>query len=245
MDLCIEKHSPYDENQKLLKLAQSGDDEALERLCTINCRLVGAIAQRFVGRGCDYEDLMQIGSIGLLRAIRTFDEERGCAFSTYAVPLIMGEIRRFLRDDGLLKVSREQKRIGAMLLRRREEYISKNGTEPSISYLAEGVGVSVEEASLAIGAAGPVSMLSDPVFEDEGTSLENMLSDDGECERTFDKIALSDAIGRLPVLWRRIVICRYYCDMSQQKTAELLSLSQVKVSREEKKLLAFLRAQMQ
>lgn len=240
-----QREAVYDDNLELVRRAQSGDESAYEQLCENNGGLVRSVSMRFLGRGVEAEDLMQIGSIGLIRAIRTFDSERGCAFSTYAVPLIMGEIRRFLRDDGLVKVGREQKRLGAALLRAREKYITRNGTEPGISELARMEGVSVEEASFAIGAAGAVTMLSDPVFEEGGVSIECMLSDEEECERTFDRIALSEAISKLPPLWRQIVVCRYFRDMSQQKTAELLSLSQVKVSREEKKLLAYLKSQMQ
>ena len=246
MNLCKEKPSgAYSENALLLKRAQEGDEEATRELCEINGGLVRSIALRFMGRGAEYEDLVQLGSIGMLRAIRTFDQTRGCAFSTYAVPLIMGEIRRFLRDDGLIKVGREQKKIGAMLLSAREKFISEQGIDPPISALAREVGVSKEEASIALEAVSPVTMLSDPIFDDEGASVEHTLSDEGEGERTFDRIALSDAISKLPPLWRQIVVCRYFRDMSQQKTAELLSLTQVKISREEKKLLAFLRSQME
>lgn len=247
MSLCKEKQTEgaYHDNLSLIKSAQEGDERASAQLCQNNGGLVRAIVGRFLGRGVEYEDLVQIGNIGLIRAIRSFDVERGCAFSTYAVPLIMGEIRRFLRDDGLIKVSREQKRTGALLLRARERYISENGTEPPISELARCVGVSVEDAACALEAAGAVTMFSDPVFDEDGIRLEELLTDEEEGERTFDRIALGDAINKLPPLWRQIVVCRYFRDMSQQKTAELLSLSQVKVSREEKKLLAFLRTQME
>ncbi len=246
MNLCKEKNAAeFGDNAVLIKLAQAGDEDAAEQLCEKNGGLVRSIAARFMGRGAEYEDLIQLGSIGMLRAIRTFDEERGCAFSTYAVPLIMGEIKRFLRDDGLIKVGREQKRIGAVLLSAREKYISEHGVEPPISVIAEAAGVSGEEAAVALEAVSPVTMLSDPVFDDESASIEQTLADEGECERTFDRIALSDAISKLTPLWRQIVVCRYFRDMSQQRTADLLGLSQVKISREEKKLLAFLRTQMQ
>ena len=246
MELCKEKkNSVYSENVTLLRRAQEGDEEATEELCRRNGGLVRSIAMRFLGRGTEYEDLIQLGNIGMLRAIRTFDEGRGCAFSTYAVPLIMGEIKRFLRDDGLVKVGREQKRIGAAILSARERYISAHGIDPPISELAREVGVSSEEASLALEAVSPVTMLSDPVFDDERASVEHTLTDESEGERTFDRIALSDAISRMPALWRQIVVCRYFRDMSQQSTADLLSLTQVKISREEKKLLAYLRSQME
>ena len=234
----------YEDNLTLLRLAQQGDEDACRRLCELNGGLVRSIAQRFLGRGVEYDDLVQIGSIGMLKAIRSFDESRGCVFSTYAVPLIMGEIKRFLRDDGLIKVSREQKKLGAMLLRERESFISEHGYEPGISQIADKLSVNVAEASDALEAVSPVTMLSEPIFDDEGACIEHILSDDSECERTFDKIALTEALAKLPPMWRRIVICRYFRDMSQQKTAELMSLSQVKISREEKKLIAFLRTQL-
>ena len=230
---------------ELLRLSKKGDEDAIRKLCEQNGGLVRKIAQRFIGRGVEYEDLIQIGSIGMLKAIRSFDEERGCVFSTYAVPLIMGEIKRFLRDDGLIKVGREQKRLGALLLRTREKLISERGAEPGIAELAETVGITPMEASDALEAVSPVTMLGEPIFDDERASIENTLYDEDECERTFDRIALTEAISKLPPLWRKIVVCRYFKDMSQQKTAELLSLSQVKVSREEKKILQFLRTQME
>jgi len=230
---------------ELLRLSKKGDEDAIRKLCEQNGGLVRKIAQRFIGRGVEYEDLIQIGSIGMLKAIRSFDEERGCVFSTYAVPLIMGEIKRFLRDDGLIKVGREQKRLGALLLRTRERLISERGAEPGIAELAEAVGITPMEASDALEAVSPVTMLGEPIFDDERASIENTLYDEDECERTFDRIALTEAISKLPPLWRKIVVCRYFKDMSQQKTAELLSLSQVKVSREEKKILQFLRTQME
>lgn len=255
LDLCNEngydvQHSnelkrAYQDNLELLRLSKQGDEDACRQLCEQNGGLVRKIAQRFLGRGVDYEDLVQIGSIGMLKAIRSFDEERGCVFSTYAVPLIMGEIKRFLRDDGLIKVGREQKRLGAALLRQREKLISEKGIEPGITELAEAFGITPMEASEALEAVSPVTMLGEPIFDDERASIENTLYDEDECERTFDKIALTEAISKLPALWRKIVVCRYFRDMSQQKTAELLSLSQVKVSREEKKILQFLRTQMQ
>ncbi len=235
----------YCDNNRLILLAQSGDEQACSLLCKQNTGLVRKIASKFLGRGVDFDDLFQIGNIGMIRAIRSFDTERGFAFSTYAVPLIMGEIKRFLRDDGLIKVGREQKRLGAMLLRTRERFVLEHGFEPKITELSELLGISVAQASDALEAVSPVSMLGEPVFDDEKISIESTLCDKDLCEREFDKIALSDAISKLPCLWRQIVVCRYFKDMSQQKTAESLSLSQVKVSREEKKILAFLRNEME
>ncbi len=235
----------YSDNISLVLRSQSGDETACAMLCEQNAGLVRKIAGRFLGRGVEFDDLFQIGNIGMIRAIRSFDIERGCAFSTYAVPLIMGEIKRFLRDDGLIKVGREQKRLGAQLLRTREQIISERGIEPGIMELAEKLGVTAADASDALEAVSPITMLGEPVFDDERICVESTLCDGDFCERTFDKIALSEAISKLPPLWRQIVVCRYFRDMSQQKTAEVLSLSQVKVSREEKKILACLRKEME
>ncbi len=235
----------FSENITQILLAQAGDEEAVGVLCEQNAGLVRKIAGKFLGRGVEFDDLFQIGNIGMLRAIRSFDVERGCAFSTYAVPLIMGEIKRFLRDDGLIKVGREQKRLGAALLRTRERIVSEQGTEPGISELAEILGISPSDASDALEAVSPVTMLGEPVFDDEKINVESTLCDKDLFEREFDKIALSEAISKLPTLWRQIVVCRYFHDMSQQKTAEALSLSQVKVSREEKKILACLKKEME
>ncbi len=238
------KNSAYEKTLVLIRRAQNGDDDACGEICELNGGLVRSIAVRFLSRGVEYEDLIQIGNIGMLKAIRSFDEERGCVFSTYAVPLIMGEIKRFLRDDGLIKVGREQKRLGALLLSKRQKYITDNGCEPRISELADMLGIKVEEASDALEAVSPVTMLSDPIFDDERACIEQTLCDEYECERTFDKIALTQAITKMPPLWRKIVIYRYFKDMSQQKTADLLSVTQVKISREEKKIIEFLRSEL-
>ncbi len=235
----------YKENLSLLVKAKEGDEAATEQLILLNVGLVKSIAGRFLGRGTDFEDLTQIGHIGLLKAIRTFDFERGCAFSTYAVPLIFGEIRRFLRDDGPIKVSRAQKRMGAMLASEREKMIREGEGEVSVSALAARCGVTAEEAADALDANRPLRSLSELLYgEEEGRTLENTLYDEGENERTFDKIALASAIGKLPTVRRKIILLRYFRDYSQEKTARALGLSQVKVSREEKKILSFLKEQL-
>ncbi|MBE6598868.1 MAG: sigma-70 family RNA polymerase sigma factor, partial [Ruminococcaceae bacterium] len=164
----------YDENLYYLKKVKEGDADAEVKLMEINMGLVNGLAHRFKGRGVDFEDLCQIGSIGMLKAIRSFDLSRGTAFSTYAVPLIIGEIRRFLRDDGLIKVSRNQKRLGARLMHQREIYIRENGVEPTLAHLAELAEVSVEEAAVAMECSSPVHSLSEPIGDDD-LLLENVL----------------------------------------------------------------------
>lgn len=238
--------------KRLIADAQGDDpvaaDKATERLITENLGLVKSIARRFLGRGCEFDDLTQIGTIGMLKAIRSFDLERGTAFSTYAVPLIVGEIRRHLRDSGLIKVGRATKKLGAELLGARSRIIAEEGREPPISELAAAVGVSPEEAASAIEAIRAPASLSWAVGDDDsGLELGDRISDgDGlaELEGVRDRIAISQAIGRLPPLWRQIVMLRYFRNMTQQRTAEALGLTQVKVSREEKKIAEFLRREL-
>ncbi len=228
----LEEYSNADKHRK----------EALEeKIMELNSGLVNGIAHRFKGRGCEFEDLQQIGSIGLLKAVRSFDLSRGNAFSTYAVPLIIGEIRRFLRDDGTIKVSRVKKRLGAALMYERERYISELGEEPRLSYLAEKLGVSVEEAADAMDSTSAVRSLSE-VIGDDDFSLEDVIpSPDDALGKMIEKIALAETINTLPSLWRQIITLRYFRDYSQQQTADALGLTQVKISREEKKIFLMLR----
>lgn len=234
-------------NRELLRAAQQGDEGATETLITENMGLVRRVASRFLDRGTEYEDLIQIGTLGMLRAVRSFDLERGTAFSTYAVPLIIGEIRRHLRDDGIIRVSRTYKRTGAILMRERAKILSEEGREPGIAELAARAGVSTEDAAIALDALTPVTMLSETVYgEESGMTLESTVTDgeENEMERICDRVALSQAIGKMQPLWQKIVLLRYYRDMTQQEVADNLGLSQVKVSREEKKIMAFLRAEL-
>ena len=241
----------FDNNCELILIAQSDDEkkslEATERLIEANRGLVRSIALRFRDRGVEFEDLMQIGTMGMLKAIRSFDLSMGTAFSTYAVPLIFGEIRRYIRDEGAVKVSRYYKKLGAMLMNERNRILSEEGREAHIEELARLCSVSVEEAATAIDATSPVVSLYDNVYGEEGMTFENTLPDleaSSEMERLCDRIALGQAIRKMPMLWQRIVLLRYYRDMTQTETAKNLGLTQVKVSREEKKIFDFLRGEM-
>lgn len=236
----------YVKNQSLLKRAVCGDEEATAELMEINLGLVRSIAIKFRDRGVEYDDLIQIGCIGMLKAIRSFDFEKGTAFSTYAVPLIIGEIRRFIRDDGLIKVSRLYKQQGALLMREREKYIIEFGEEPKIDILAMRCGLSVEEAAVAIDATSTVSSLYASIDgDDESFTLEKIISSDSnDIDKKIDHIALTQAISSLPVLWRQIITLRYLQEKSQQATAEILGLTQVKISREEKKIYEALRKKL-
>ena len=179
-----------------------------------------------------------------MKRIRSFDTERGCAFSTYAVPLITGEIRKHLRDDGIIKVGRGQRKLGMDLRAAQMRIMNEEGRDAHIDELAAVCGVSPQEAAVAIEATTPIMSLSQNPTGEEGTELENCIADErdlDEMEQLHDKIALGQAIAGLDPEWRRILILRYYRNMTQQQTAERLGLSQVKVSREEKKILEHLR----
>lgn len=236
----------YQKNQELLEKAVCGDEGATEELIRDNQALVRSIAIRFKDRGVELDDLIQIGSIGMLKAIRSFDLSKGTVFSTYAVPLIIGEIRRFLRDDGIIKVSRIYKQQSALLLRERENYICKFGREPKIEELAHLCGLSVEDAVTAMEATSSVAYFSQSLAnDDEDFTIENTLYDeDSDLDRHIERIALSQAISTLPVLWRQIITLRYLKELSQQETARLLGLTQVKISREEKKIFNELRKKL-
>lgn len=237
----------YRRNRELLALARDGDESAMESLITENAALVKSIAYKFRDRGTETEDLIQIGTIGMIKAIRSFETERGTAFSTYAVPLIVGEIRRHLRDDGLIRVSRGYKRVGVAIMREKNRIMTEEGREAGISELAAAAGVSVEEAAIAIDAVSPVSSLSDTVCGEDSRELYSTIPDRDsadELENLNDRIALGQAINKMPPDWRKIVLLRYYRDMTQQQVANMMGLSQVKVSREEKKIMAFLREEM-
>ena len=241
----------YSENQMLLELAQSGSEEismpATEKLLEVNMGLVRGIALRFRGRGTEYEDLVQIGTIGMIKAIRTFELDRGTAFSTYAVPLIAGEIRRHLRDDGMIKISRYQRKLGIELRQAEQRIMNEEGREAHIDELAAACGVDAEEAAMALEATAPVISFSSSTFGEEGTELENCIADERDCEemeRLVDRIALGQIIETLQPLWRKIIVLRYYRNLTQQETAEKLGLSQVKISREEKKIMEILRKEL-
>ncbi len=243
----------YDNNRELLAQAQCGDEAkamlATERLLEVNRGLLHSIAVRFKDRGVDFEDLMQIGTIGMIKAIRSFDLDRGTSFSTYAVPLVFGEIRRHMRDEGPIKIGRYYKKLGASIMNARNSILSQEGREPHIEELAKICGVSAEEAAMAIDAISPVMSLSERAFgsDEESVELGATIADadaEDELQRLRDRIALGEAISQMSDMWQKIVLLRYYRNMTQQQTAERLGLSQVKVSREEKKIVEFLRAKM-
>ena len=237
------KTTAYDRNPELIAKYREGDEDAGERLVEINLPLVYSIAARFKERCEDMSDLVECGTLGLVKAIKTFDLDRGCAFSTYAVPLIFGEIRRFLRDDGIIKVSREEKRI-AVLINREKERRQNLGMRTDVFSLAEALGISPQDVASAMFSDAKPRSLEESVFEDDdSTTLGSMIADDSE-GATFDKLALRMAIETLDAEKQRIVYLRYFKDYSQSETARILGLSQVKISRDEKKIMKLLESKL-
>jgi RNA polymerase sporulation-specific sigma factor len=222
----------------LIKRAQDGDSKALDELVADNVGLVRSVALRFTGRGVDYDDLCQIGHIGMIRAIRNFDLSRGTAFSTYAVPLIIGEIKRFLRDDGEIKIGREIKRRAALIMASREKFISEQGREPTVSELAAVCNLSEEDTVESINASSCIVSLSETVGED-GT-LEDLIGVDFTPEIN-ERIALRQAITMLTSEEQEIIFLRYFKNMTQSETGRALGMTQVSVSRKEARAIERLR----
>jgi len=235
----------YINNIELIELSKNGDKNALEKLVENNIGLVRSIALRFRDRGVEYEDLIQIGSIGIIKAIKSFDKAYNTAFSTYAVPMIIGEIKRFLRDDSMLKISRDTKKRGINIMRIKEEFKQKHNREPQTSELAEITGLSREDIIYALDAISPVYSLQDSSVINKNNktgdgnenTLENFIScETDEIESATNKIALKEALSTLPDMQRELIILRYFKNLSQQQAAKILGITQVKVSREEKKI---------
>lgn len=225
---------------ELIELVKQGDREASARLVQENSGLVWSVARRFFGRGVDGDDLFQIGCIGFLKAIQGFDPDFGTQFSTYAVPKISGEIRRFLRDDGAVKVSRGLKEQAIKIRACRTELEQRLGREPSLAEIAGMTGLCPEEIAAAETAAGPTQSLQQAAGED-GLTLEELLGDYGQEERLVERFALDQAIRALPERERMVVSLRYFHGLTQDKTSRIVGVSQVQVSRLEKRAIERLR----
>lgn len=240
---------PYlsdEEVKRLIQNSQSGDGEARERLVNCNIRLVWSVVQRFLNRGYEADDLFQIGCIGLLKAVDKFDLSYDVKFSTYAVPMIIGEIQRFLRDDGTLKVSRSLKEMANKVRRAKDDLSKKIGRIPTVVEIADELGVTPEEVVFAQEANRAPSSIHETVFENDGDpiTLMDQISDNDE-GKWFDKIALKEAINKLSERERLIVFLRYFRDQTQSEVADRLGISQVQVSRLEKKILKTIKDQIE
>jgi RNA polymerase sporulation-specific sigma factor len=249
MDVHL-KHAAHNylddaEVKRLIALSQSGDTIARDTLVNCNIRLVWSVVQRFLNRGYEAEDLFQIGCIGLLKSVDKFDLSYDVKFSTYAVPMIIGEIQRFLRDDGTLKVSRSLKELANKVRKMKDELSKDNGRVPTIKEVAEALFITPEEVVFAQDASKPPSSIHETVFENDGDpiTLMDQIADESQ-EKWFEKLALNEAIGSLSERERLIVYLRYYRDQTQSEVANRLGISQVQVSRLEKKILQTIKDQI-
>ena len=229
--------------EELIAQSQAGDAEATESLVRENSGLIWAIARRYTGRGTELEDLYQLGCLGFLKAVEGFDVSFGTQFSTYAVPKISGEIRRFLRDDGAVKVSRGIKEQAAAIKAVRNALSNALGREPTVNEISRQTGFSPEEIALAETATAATESIQRQCGE-EGFSLEDVLTDTESEEKMVEKIALRQAISNLPERERRVIQLRYFHGLTQDRVAKVLEVSQVQVSRIEKKAIALLRELM-
>lgn len=236
------------ENAVLIGRAQAGEKESREILIEQNLGLVHHIVKRFLNRGYEAEDLFQIGVIGLMKAIDKFDTSFEVKFSTYAVPLIAGEIKRFIRDDGMVKVSRTLKENGARIKYSREKLSMSLNREPTLEEVARETGLSTEEVVLAMEANVQVESIYQSVYQNDGNEIYmvDQLADRGkdEQERMLNHLVVEQLIHSLPKTEQELIILRYYQDKTQTEVARLLGISQVQVSRMEKKILLGLRERM-
>lgn len=229
-----------DHTLELIKKAQDGDDGAREILVQENMGLVWSLVRRFTGRGYDMEDLFQIGSIGLLKSIDKFDLNFNVKFSTYAVPMIVGEIKRFLRDDGMIKVSRSLKETAYKVRMIKEELLKEYNREPTISEIAAGLDLEVEEVALALESNAEIESLNAVIYQGDGkpiTLSEKINESPSEQSNVVDKIVLTELIEKLLPIEREIISMRYFEDQTQTEIAKALDISQVQVSRIEKRIL--------
>lgn len=226
----------------LLSAARAGDSAAREQALRENSGLIWSIVRRYLGRGADADDLYQLGCMGFLKALQGFDPAFGTQFSTYAVPKIAGEIRRFLRDDGAIKVSRSLKERSAAIRAAAAQLGASLGREPTVGELAGHLGLTAEDVAAAQTAAEPVSSLQ--AENAQGLPLESTLGTEAPEEALVERLALQSAISALPPRERKVILLRYYRSLTQTQTAQLLGVSQVQISRIEKKALSLLREKL-
>lgn len=239
----------HEDTMELISLSQNGDKAAKNKLVESNIGLIRSVLRGFMNRGYEVDDLFQIGSIGLLKAIDKFDTSFNVKFSTYAVPMIMGEIKRFLRDDGLIKVSRSLKQVAGQA-KRAEEFLSKNlGREPTIQEISEEIGVEREEVIMALESSYQPEYLYNVIHQDDGAPLylidKISLDTDDDQEEILDNIFLKDILNKLQPRDRQVIFLRYFKDKTQTEVAKELGISQVQVSRIEKRIIEDMRVMME
>ncbi len=229
-----------EETLRYIRAAKSGDDSAKEALLSGNVSLLKSIVRRYLGKGVEFDDLYQLASLGLLKAVYGFDERYGVRFSTYAVPMIAGEIKRFMRDDGSVKVSRAMKSAAKSMNKFVEKYTAEHGAAPMLSEVAQKFGMEESEAVFVMGSSRmPVSIYEQGEYKDEKSQeLIDKLPAVDDQEDMIERMQLKTAIEQLPERERKIIILRYFRDMTQSEVADVIGVSQVQVSRIESKVFA-------
>lgn len=238
----------YEDNTLLISKAQSGDQDAMDRIIENNLPLVTSLCKKFLNRGYEYEDIYQIGCMGLVKAVNNFDPKYDVKFSTYAVPMILGEIKRFLRDDGIIKVSRTVKEISKKLHFIKEELVLKLNREPTIDEISKYSGIDKEDILIAMESTNNMHYLYDTIHQEDGVPvllIDKLSEKPDENVDLLDKIALKEALSSLDENSRKIIMLRYFKDKTQIQVAKMLGISQVQVSRLEKKVLKLMREKLE
>lgn len=237
----------YEKNIELIRLAKKGNKNALNKLIEVNLPLVSTISKKFLNRGYEYEDIFQIGCMGLVKAVNNFDESYNVKFSTYAVPMILGEIKRFIRDDGMIKVSRSVKNTAKKLHYDKEALTKELNRDPTVEELSKYSGVNVEDIIFAVESANSLQYLYDTIHQDDGSPvllIDKLSENPEEDNEMVDRIALKEALKSLDTKSRQIIMLRYFKDKTQVQVAKMLGISQVQVSRIEKKVLKTMRERL-
>ena len=241
------KGDNFQNNSKLLENAKNGDTEATKLIIEANLPLVTSLSKKFLNRGYEYDEIFQVGCIGLIKAVNNFDSSFQVKFSTYAVPMIIGEIRRFIRDDGIMRISRSIKTNIITIHFAKEELEAKLHREPTIEEISNYCNIDKEEVILATEAALNVNYLYDTVHQDDGAAvllIDKIGEKNIQNDNILDKLALKEAISQLEDRERKIIILRYFKDKTQKEVAKMLGISQVQVSRIEKRVLSIMKEKL-
>lgn len=235
---------PHEETLELIELAKSGDEEAFDTLVRHNIALVKSIIKKYADRGIEYDDLFQIGCMGLVKAVKNYDASFNVRFSTYAVPMIVGEVKRSLRDDGMIKVSRSMKELGVKAMAAQEKLSGELNRDATIDEIADFLGCTPYDVAESLEAMRPHVSIYEPVYDesDSGVSIADRIVGDNDTEeRVINNVFLKEVLDSLDPRDRQVIVMRYYKNMTQSQIASVLGISQVQVSRLESKILARLR----